>query len=195
MNLIEILQAKGISEEEIQSIQADMKANGIYTASEENLDVRYGKLKTQHDTLKQQRTQANTTIEDLKKSTNGQEDAQQKLAAYEDKITELEAKLEKAQIEADAHVELLAAGFKPEDMDYVMYKLEAKGALERGEDGKIKGLDDKIAELKTQLPASLVGKGERKIIEHTLPDNPAGGDPEPKDLADALRQRYEPKEG
>lgn len=193
MTLEEILKANGVSDEAAQAIRAAMREGGIYTASEENLDVRYGKLKTQHDALKQQLTQANTTIEDLKKSTNGQEDAQQKIAAYEAKITELETKLARAQIEADAHVELLAAGFKPEDMDYVMYKLEAKGALERGEDGKIKGLDDKIAELKTQLPASLVGKGEKKIIERTLPDNPAGGEPEPKDLADALRQRYEPK--
>jgi len=194
MTLEEILKANGVSDEAAQAILAAMREGGIYTASEENLDVRYGKLKTQHQTMEKQLKEAQGTIEQLRQSTQGQEDAQQKLAASEAKIAELESRLEKAQIEADAHVELLAAGFKPEDMDYVMFKLKAKGELERGENGKIKGLDDKIAELKAKLPASLVGKGERKIIERTLPSNPAGGDPEPKDLADALRQRYEHQE-
>ena len=45
MNLTEILKANGVDDEVITKITADMKANKVYLASEENLDVRYNKLK------------------------------------------------------------------------------------------------------------------------------------------------------
>ena len=171
MNLVEILKAKNIGDDVIQSIQEDMKANKIFTASEENLDIRYGKLKTQHDGVNAQLKEANDLIATMKKSTEGQEDLQKKVADYEAQITTLQNQLEQTQIDADVHVELLAAGVKPDDIDYVMYKLKAKGELERGEDGKIKGMDDKIAALKTQLPGQFAGEKKPKILENRLPDS------------------------
>ena len=171
MNLVEILKAKNIGDDVIQSIQEDMKANKIFTSSEENLDIRYGKLKTQHDGVNAQLKEANDLIATMKKSTEGQEDLQKKVADYEAQITTLQNQLEQTQIDADVHVELLAAGVKPDDIDYVMYKLKAKGELERGEDGKIKGMDDKIAALKTQLPGQFAGEKKPKILENRLPDS------------------------
>ena len=47
MTINEILKAKGISDETVADILAAMKENKIFTAGEENLDIRYGKLKTQ----------------------------------------------------------------------------------------------------------------------------------------------------
>ena len=44
MNLTEILKANGVDDEVIGKITADMKTNKVYTASEDNLDIRYGKL-------------------------------------------------------------------------------------------------------------------------------------------------------
>ena len=44
MTLNEILKANGVNDEAISAIAAAMKENKIYTASEENLDIRYGKL-------------------------------------------------------------------------------------------------------------------------------------------------------
>ena len=64
MNLTEILNAQGITEEVANAILAAMRENKIFTASEENLDIRYGKLKTDHEGVKQQLGQANATIED-----------------------------------------------------------------------------------------------------------------------------------
>ena len=176
MTISEILKAKGIGDDIIQAVLDDMKANKIFTASEENLDIRYGKLKTENDGNKQQLAQANATIEDMKKLTKGQEEAQQKLAAYEQQIATLQAQLEETQIDADVHVELLSNGVKPDDIDYVMFKLKAKGKLERGEDGKIKDMDDKIAALKTQLPAQFTSEGKKNIIENKLPNEPNGGE-------------------
>lgn len=174
MTIAEILKAKGISDELVQAVLDDMKANSIYTASEENLDVRYGKLKTQNDSVNQQLTEANALIADMKKSSKGQAELQQKVTDYETKIATLQAQLEETQIDADMHVALLAEGVKPDDIDYVMYKLKAKGKLERGEDGKIKDMDDKIAALKTQLPSQFTGEKKKNIMENKLPESDPG---------------------
>ena len=175
MTIAEILKAKGISDELVQAVLDDMKNNKIFTASEENLDVRYGKLKTQNDSVNQQLTEANALIADMKKSAKGQEELLSKVAAYETKIATLQAQLEETQIDADVHVALLSEGVKPDDIDYVMFKLKAKGKLERGEDGKIKDMDDKIAALKTQLPSQFTGEKKKNILENKLPGEPENG--------------------
>jgi len=65
-------------------------------------------------------------------------------------------------------VGLLAAGVKPEDVDYVTFKLKAKGEIELDDQGNIKGWDDKVAGLKTQFPANFVSAGGKKYEEHKL---------------------------
>ena len=175
MTLIEILKAKGISDEVIKAVQDDMKTNNIFTASEENLDVRYGKLKTQHESASAQLKEANNLIAELKKSTEGQGDLQQKVASYEQQIATLQADLKQAQIDGEVNVALLSAGVKPDDIDYVTFKLKAKGALELDENGKIKGMDDKIAALKTQLPAQFtVDNNKKNVLENKLPNEHEG---------------------
>ena len=170
MTLIEILKAKGISEDIIKAVQDDMKTNNIFTASEENLDVRYGKLKTQHESASAQLKEANNLIAELKKSTEGQGDLQQKVAGYEQQIATLQAELKQAQIDGEVNVALLAAGVKPDDIDYVTFKLKAKGELELDEQGKIKGMDDKIAALKTQLPTQFTASDKKTVVENKLPN-------------------------
>lgn len=176
MTLIEILKAKGISEDIIKAVQDDMKTNNIFTASEENLDVRYGKLKTQHESASEELKKANNLIAELKKSTEGQGDLQQKVAAYEQQIATLQAEKKQAQIDAEVNVALLSAGVKPDDIDYVTFKLKAKGELELGDDGKIKGMDDKIAALKTQLPAQFSAESKKIVLENKLPTGDGSGD-------------------
>ena len=78
------------------------------------------------------------------------------------------------------------------DVDYLTFKLKEKGELTLDENGKIKGWNDKVAALKTQLPNQFETAAGKKIIENKLPDqDDHGGDAEPKDLADAIRQQYE----
>lgn len=174
MTLAEILKAKGIDDEAIKAIQEDMKANKIFTASEENLDIRYGKLKTDHEGVNKQLGEANALIEELKKSNKGNEGLQQKVTGYENQIAQLQEQLKQTQIDSEVHTALLAAGVKADDIDYVLFKLKAKGELELGEDGKIKGMDDKIDALKTQLPAHFEGAGNKKYQENKLPDTEPG---------------------
>ena len=168
MTLAEILKAKGVSDETANEILADMKANKIFTAGEENLDVRYGKLKTDHETAAKQLEDANKLIADMKKSTAGNEGLQQKITDYEGKVQTLQAELAQAKLDSAVNIGLLAAGVKPDDVDYVTFKLKQKGELALDESGKIKGWDDKLAALKTQLPAQFESTNSKKYEEFKL---------------------------
>lgn len=168
MNITEILKAKGIDDATVTGILDDMKANKIFTASEENLDIRYGKLKTDHEGKLAELTEAQNLIAELKKSTKGQEDLQGKITAYEAQVAQLQTELEQTKLDAAIKVELLSN--KALDVDYLTFKLKEKGELALDENGKIKGWDDKIAALKTQFPAQFETAGSKKYDEHKLPD-------------------------
>ena len=173
MTLAEILKAKGIDEGIIKAVQEEMKANKIFTASEENLDVRYGKLKTDHEGVTKQLGEANSLIEQLKKSNKGNESLQTKIGEYEGQVATLQAELEQTRLESAIKVELLSS--KAIDVDYLTFKLKEKGELALDENGKIKGWDDKLAALKTQFPTQFESAGSKRYEEHKLPDNQDGG--------------------
>lgn len=195
MNLVEILKAKGVSDELIAAIQEDMKANSIYTASEENLDIRYGKMKTQKEDAESKLAAMTTDFENLKKSAGDSAELLKQATEKDATIAALQKQLDEALIDGELNVELLAAGAKPEDIDYIKFRIKEKGALEMGDDGKVKGLDDVIAAAKTQLPAHFNGKSQKQVLEFNLPNNPSGdGENEPKSLAEALQLQYETKE-
>lgn len=190
MTIAEILKAKGVSDDIISAVQEDMKTNKIYTASEENLDIRYGKLKTQHEGKLAELTEAQNLIEELKKSNKGNESLQTKVSDYEAQIQQLQAQLAQTQLEAEIKVQLLGA--KALDVDYLTFKLKEKGELALDEQGKIKGWDDKLAGLKTQFPNQFEDGSKKNILENRLPENKEhGNESEPKSLADALRMQYE----
>lgn len=176
MNLLEIMKAKGIGDDIIKAIQDEMKTNKIFTSSEENLDIRYGKLKTEHDTVVKERDEAKALIESLQKSNKGNEDLQKQVADYQSKMDQLQIELQQTKIDSAVNVGLLAAGVKPDDVDYVTFKLKAKGELELDDQGKIKGWDDKIAGLKTQFPANFTSASSKKFEEHRLPDGSDGAE-------------------
>ncbi len=176
MNLIEILKAKGISDDIIKAVQDDMKLNKIFTASEENLDIRYKKLKDEHDAVVKERDEGKTLIDTLQKSNKGNETLQQQVTDYQSKMEQLQAELQQTKIDSAINVGLLAAGVKPDDVDYVTFKLKAKGEIELDDQGNIKGWDDKVAGLKTQFPANFASAGGKKYEEHKLPDGGEGGD-------------------
>lgn len=159
MNISEILKAKGVADDVIASVLEDMKANKIFTASEENLDVRYGKLKTDHESKIQELTEANNLIAELQKTNKGNEDLQGKITDYESRIQKLQNELEETKIDSEINIGLLSAGVNPDDIDYLAYKLKAKGELALDDDGKIKGWEDKLSGLKTQCPRQFESSG------------------------------------
>lgn len=197
MTLRELLKAQGIAEDAITKIEAAMKENKIYTAGEENLDIRYGKLKGQHETLDQQYQEAQKLIEQLKAGGDAEE-LKQKISEYETEIAELRTQGEKSQVENAVKFELLAAKAKPEDVDYLIFKVrQADADLKMGKDGKVKGLDGVIKEIQAAHPANFESAKAAgpKPVPNPLPTDPKPADTEPKNLADALKMEYErPKE-
>lgn len=156
MDINEIFRAHSIADDTITAILADMKANKLFLTSEENMDIRYPKLKTQHEGTTKQLEEALATIETLKKSTKGQEDAQKVIHEHEEREKALIAELEKTKLEAAVKVELLSS--KAKDVDYLTFKLNEKlkkdgETLTLDDSGAIKGWEDKLNGLKTQFPA------------------------------------------
>lgn len=169
MTLAEIMKSKGVSDTAINDILTAMKENKIYTGSVENFDIRYGKMKTDFENLTAQHTEATTLIEQLKASAKGNEALQGKVTEYEKQIAQLEAQNKATQLESAIKIALLSE--KASDIEYMTFKLKEKGELEIGEDGKIKGIDDKIAGLKQQYPSQFESsKANGKVIDvATLP--------------------------
>lgn len=173
MTLTEILKQNGLNDEQIQKITGDMKANKVFTSGEENIDIRFGKLKTEHDGKLAELAEAQKLIEEMKKASKGNEDLQSKIGTYESQVAALQAELEKTKLESAIKVELLSE--KALDVDYLTFKLKEKGELSLDEDGKIKGWADKIAGLKTQFPTQFDSAANKQIIENRLPDDGKGG--------------------
>lgn len=196
MTLEEILKSQGLNDEQVASIVGEMKQNKIFTASEENLDVRYGKLKADHEGSVAELEKANGLIAELQKTNKGNEELQGQINAYNEQIKELQDEVEKTKIDAAIKVGLLAE--KALDVDYLTFKLREKGdELELDEQGNIKGWSGKVAGLKTQFPTQFesASNGGKKIDENKLPQGEnENTPPEPKNLEDAIRQRYESPE-
>lgn len=122
---------------------------------------------------------ANALIEQLKKGAKDDPDTQQKISDYEAKIQQLEKELAETKLSSAISEALRDA--KGQDIDYLSFKLKAMdGELKLDEDGKIKGIDDKIATLKTQFPSQFSstasgGNADPKIDPQPLPGSGAGG--------------------
>ena len=174
MNLSEIFKAQGIEDEAANAILQAMKENKIYTTGEENIDVRYGKLKSDLDGKTRELAEANRLIAEFKKSSKGNEDMQGKITAYEAQVGELQRALQQTKLEAAVKVGLLAE--KAADVDYMTYRLTKMGALELDENEQIKGWADKISTLKAQFPNQFENSGTKRVEEHKLtrPDEPTG---------------------
>lgn len=172
MTLQEILKAKGLTDEQIKEVIGEMKQNKIFTASEENLDVRYGKLKTDHDALVTKDTESQKLIAELQKATKGQEAVQGKITEYEANIQKLNEELTKTKVESATKIALLGAGAKATDIDYLIFKLssDAEWKAELDDNGNVKGIDDKIKGMKTQFPSQFEAGTQKKIEERRLPD-------------------------
>ena len=164
MNLNEILLANGIGDELVGKILGDMKSNKIYTANEENLDIRYQKLKNEHSASAQ-------TISDLQTKLAELEQLKVQNVALVDeankKIAEMQAENDKIRVDNALERALLDA--KVQDVDYVKYKLKEKhtDGFKLDDNGKIDGINALLDEMKIQIPTQFE-KTEKKIEEKRL---------------------------
>ena len=115
---------------------------------------------------------ANNLISELKKGTEGNEELQGKITGYESQVADLQAQLQETKIKSALKVGLLAE--KCDDVDYVSYVLEKKlkeqgKTLELDENENIKGWNDLLSGVKTQLPAHFEKANSIEIEPNRLP--------------------------
>lgn len=151
---------------------------------------KYDTLDATNKTNEQKLTEANTLIAQLQKAAKGDDTLQQQVTEYQTKVQTLTAELEQTKIDSAIKVGLLAEG--AEDVDYLIYKLKSKGEkLELDEQGNIKGWADKVAALKTQLPAQFTEKKDGSFEGFRPVEK---GNPQPdnkgKTKADILKMPY-----
>lgn len=164
MNLNEILLANGIGDELVGKILGDMKSNKIYTASEENLDIRYQKLKNEQSASAQTISELQTQLAELEQLKV------QNVALVDEankKIAEMQAENNKIRVDNALERALLDA--KVQDVDYVKYKLKEKhtDGFKLDDNGKIDGINALLDEMKIQIPTQFE-KTEKKIEEKRL---------------------------
>lgn len=136
---------------------------------------KHSTLEAENQTNITKLAEANNLIAQLQKAAKGDETLQAQVTAYQTKVQELEAELAKTKTDTEARFGLISAGCKPDDVDYIIFKLQEEGKLELDENGKIKGWDDKVAGAKTRFPTHFDSTQKKTIIPNVL--NP--GDPAP----------------
>jgi len=167
-DLSEILKAQGVEDDKIKAILDGMKTNKIFTSGEENLDIRYGKLKTDFDTKVKESDEAQKLIDEMKKSTQGNEDLQGKISTYEKQLADAQAENAKLKIDSAIKLELLANKAKPTDIDYLMFKIKQDNPdIKVDSDGKIKGID--VSTIKTTYSTNFEVDSRKKIDPNKLP--------------------------
>lgn len=167
MNLQELLK-KYLEDDKITELLEEMKTNKIFTASEENLDTRYSKLKGDFDAKDGELVKANELIAELKKSSKGNEDLQAKITNYDTEIAQLKAENEQLKIDNAIKVELLGGQAKASDLDYLMFKIKQEYKdLKLDEDGKIKGFE--VSDIKTAYPGNFEVESKKEVDVNNLP--------------------------
>ena len=167
--------------------------NGEYVSKGKH-DSEIEKLKTILDGKDNELGEANNLIDELKKGTKGNEELQGKINGYETQVGKLQEQLQETKIKAAVKVGLLSE--KAVDIDYLTYKLYEKAKeqgkpLELDENENIKGWDDLISGLKTQMPTQFESvKGGQRIEANPLPISD-DRTPAPQTLADAIKMQYE----
>ena len=151
MNFLEILQAHGITDELAVKITSEMKANKIFLANEENLDVRYNKLKMESEADKTELLKSQALITELQAGNTANEELQLKIKEHQDEIATLKKTLDEQKVESALERALIEANVQ--DVDYVKFKLKEKGTeFKLNENGKLDNIKSAIDDIKIQLP-------------------------------------------
>ena len=182
-----------LGEELFKQIEAKINEHNGNEANKDK-QIKLGNLgsgeyvsKAKHDALQAlldgketELTTANGLIAELKKGTKGNEELQGKITGYETQVADLQAQLAETKVKSALKVALLSE--KCTDIDYVSFCLEKKlkeqgKTLELDENDNIKGWDDLLSGMKTQLPKQFEAAARSKVDPNPLPkpdDNKPG---------------------
>lgn len=152
MSLEEILKSQGLTDEQIQKVVGEMKQNKIFTAGEENLDIRYSKLKEKYNALANKPTgdddTSNTTV-----ANKDLAELQKKVKEYEATVNAQTQALAEAKKESAIKMALVSSKAKTTDIDYLLFKLKkANSEVKLDDNGNIENVKEIMDNLKTQYP-------------------------------------------
>lgn len=171
MTLEQILKAQGLTDEQITAITSEMTTNKIYTTNEENIDIRYNKLKVERDDLKGKLDTAETTIGDLKKNNKDNETLQATIKTHEGTISTMKIdydnKIREMSIKSAIQSKLTDTKY-PE-------LLETKfdiAKLSVSEDGTVLGIDEQLTGIKETYKDLFV-----PTVAGRQPNNTGGSQP------------------
>lgn len=169
MTLAEILKQNGVAEDTIRAIQNDMKTAKLFTTGEENADIRLGKLKGEHESVRQQLEAAQQKIAALEADKSEHSGSQEKMDEMHRQLEAAQAALQKSRMDAAIHIALMRGGAS--DIDYMTWVLQQKGdALTLDNKGNIDGWNTTLADLKKKYPKQFASGGGKTVVENRLPD-------------------------
>lgn len=188
---------KYVEGDRFENLLNELKENNINFANEENLDIRYGKLKTDMEEKSRLYAEAQKHIENLSQGVKSSEDLKAKQNEYERKIKALEAENQEIKVSSSLKQALIKE--KATDIEYLTYKIKneyqnSKTPFEFSADGSLKGLDEMIDRVKKQHINLFEPQTVTKDVEVL---NVGKGDnnteTEPKNLMEALKAKYNQK--
>lgn len=124
----------------------------------------------EYNALQVQLQQAQDALKQAQKQTKADNAAKQ--AQESTRITQLEAELAKAKLDAAVQVALLKAGAL--DTDYLAYKMQSMDGVALDDKGRLTGWDTTLETLKSQYPTQFAAAEKKQILEQKLPDNGGG---------------------
>lgn len=161
----------GDDETKLTAFLDEMKANKIFTSGEENLDIRFAKLKGDYDALTSQNAESQKLIDELKKSGAGTEELKSKITEYESKIAELEKEKTTLAIDNALKFALLEKGAKASDLDYLMFRIKQNNDdLKLDKDGNVKGINTIVEDTAKAYSGNFEDKNKKKVEVKDLPD-------------------------
>ena len=190
----ELLKELGYTDEQIKAIVDGMKNKKLFTSSEENIDLRYSKLKDDFKSKEDELTNANELIKQLQDSNKGNKDLQTKVTEYETKIAEMQKEQHQKDVDNALKLELLKNKAKADDIDYLIFKIKAnkdRKEIELDDNGNLK--DFKVDELKKEFKGNFEDESSTLVDVKTLGGNKNQNkdDKEPQSLLGALKDAYE----
>lgn len=156
-----------ISKELYSKLEEELKDKNVKLA-----DLNSGNFvsKEKFDRTNGEYNEAKALIEKLKGENANNGEMQSRIKEYEAEIQKLQAEAEKAKIESEFKVRLLEAKAKPNDIDYLMFKMQQNNPeLKLDEQGHIKGIDDIVSGLKTNYSSNFEVQESKKVNVNTLP--------------------------
>ncbi|MGX7133094.1 phage scaffolding protein [Enterococcus songbeiensis] len=176
MSFKEYLISNGLTEEQATAVVSGMPEKKFYLASEEKLDERFDKMKSQKEQLEEQLTANQTELDTLKESAKGNEDLTKQLAELQSAFdkTKADSETKLAEQQKDFAIKLALKEAQALDEDIVLTQLD-KDTI-KVVDGKLQGFDEQLKSL--QESKAFLFQQQEQNEDKPTPTFFAGGNPQ-----------------